>query len=409
MKVVFSKMLRSAMVPLFGVFALGAVMTGCGKSTDPTAVGLDELKFSFGLNIVDQGNGTVRLSWSGMNNEKDFSGYNVYGAKSDELVSLEGSTIKLLDDKGDPDPAGKASLAKMGYNGKDWETVAPATSPDGDLAIYPYYTVTNGTDAVLPSCMPKTGEGAGVACDAIAAEGGASHVFNGSTTIDMKGLKIGSNYCFTTLSTLDDGKKVAQTTSEVRCVVPRAAVADVAASAAVSKAFAVDLDGLRKACGTEGGAACGSLDVTADALANTTAVSFDAVTSCNATTTVAACIEYFGAASAKKANFTAGKNTGVQDLGYYANGFDDATLPKAPKLSAFSTLQNKDGYSVAGQSLPLEDKHMYVVGTADPTDTTSPPTKFYYHFIYVTGMDNDANTAATFKMTVRVSNKVDSL
>ncbi len=421
---VFGKLLRSVLAPVFGVAAMGVLLTGCGDATDPTAVGLDELKFSNGLSIVDQGNGTVRLYWSGSNNEDDFSGYNIYGAKGESLVAKEGQTIKLLDDKGEEDASGKATLGTMGYNGTDWETPGPSTNPDGDFSVYPYYTTKNGEDAVLPSCMPNKNEGADSVCTPLTAEGGASHIFNGVTQIDLKGLKIGSTYCFTTLATLDDGKKVAQTTSEIRCVVPRASV-DATATAqgngtdgsTTKKAFALDLEALRKACGEAGGTTCGTLAVDKD-LRATPATAFTDESSdfeafmadedtkgCNPTTPYALCVEYFSS----KPNFTAGKNTGIQDLGYYPAGFQDDTLPPSPKLSSFGELQNKDGFSVSGQSLPIEANHVYVVANATDAAATTP-SSFYYHYIYVGEITNNAVTGtATFPITVRVSNKADSL
>ncbi len=417
----FGKLLRSVLAPMFGVAAMGVLLTGCGDATDPTAVGLDELKFSFGLNIVDQGNGTVQLVWSGSNNEDDFSGYNIYGKKTDDafVAANEGNTIKLLDDKGEEDAGGKATLGTMGYNGKDWEAAGPSTNPDGDFSVYPYYTTKNGEDAVLPSCMPNKNDGADSVCTPLTAEAGASHIFNGQTHIDLTGLLVGSTYCFTTLATLDDGKKVAQTTSEVRCVVPRAKL-DVTATADgdsdgstgtadTHKAFGLDLEALRVSCGTDG-KAC-ALDLDTDLRTATTTAFADesddlgltadeATKGCNTTTTVALCVEYFSG----KPNFTAGANTGIQDLGFYS-GFDDATLPAAPKLSEFGELQNKDGYSVAGQSLPLEANHVYVVANG-----IAGVTSFYYHFIYVGAITNNTTTAtASFPIQIRVSNKADSL
>lgn len=395
MKVLFGKLLRSALVPVFGVAAMGALLTGCGDATDPTAVGLDELKFSFGLRIVDQGNGTVRLSWNGVNNEEGFSGYNIYGAKGDELASYEGKAIKLLDDKGEPDTAAKELLKKMSYNGKDWETSTSGTNADGDFEAFPYYTAGTPPDVVAPSCMPAETSGAGKECKPVAADGG-THVFNGSTWIDMKGLKIGSNYCFTTLATLDSGKSVAQTTSEVRCIVPRSAVEVATATATKGSSFGIDLEALRVKCADTGGETCGTLDVgtvVTDGQAAGTAF----LATCGATTSLALCLEYFSG----KANFTAGGRAGIQDLGYYENGFDDLTLPAAPALSSFGELQNKDGYSVAGQSLPIEDKHVYAVAHGEGTGTE----KFFYHLIYVSDIDTTVADSTSFKMQVRVSNK----
>ena len=94
--------------------------------------------------------------------------------------------------------------------------------------------------------------------------------------------------------------------------------------------------------------------------------------------------------------------TGVQTC---ALPIYDASLPKAPALVKLDGLQNKDGYSTSGQSLPIEDKHVYVIANASADDAT----KFYYHYIYVTGFTNDLNEKATFKMEVRVANKLDAL
>ena len=115
MNVTGSRVFRSAWRPVIGVLALGSALFGCDKATDPAPVALDELKFAFGLKILDQGNGAVRLKWTGVNNEEDFSGYNIYGAKDNSAITaLEGKSIKLLDDKGDVDATGKAALGKMG-------------------------------------------------------------------------------------------------------------------------------------------------------------------------------------------------------------------------------------------------------------------------------------------------------
>jgi hypothetical protein len=92
----------------------------------------------------------------------------------------------------------------------------------------------------------------------------------------------------------------------------------------------------------------------------------------------------------------------VQDLGWYPKGFNDASMPAVPALGTFSELQNKDGYSVQGQSLPIEDEHIYAIAYGEDGNE-----KFYYHLVYVKGLTVSA-TEATFEMEVSVAGKVDA-
>ena len=143
--------------PLKRVLALalasGPMMMACSDdSSNPTAVTIEDLKFAFGMRIQDLGDGKVRLWWTGMNNEEDFSGYNIYGAKENaSLAAKQGEVIKLLNSAGDQDPEGKELLAKMAYNGKDWETVGTEKKEDSEIAYYPYYK----DKTQLPSCYPQ--------------------------------------------------------------------------------------------------------------------------------------------------------------------------------------------------------------------------------------------------------------
>lgn len=392
MNVPGSRMFRSAWRPVVGALALGSLIIGCDKATDPAPVALDELKFAFGLKILDQGNGAVRLKWTGVNNEEDFSGYNIYGAKDNTTVAaLEGKAIKLLDDKGDVDEAGKATLGKMGYNGKDWETAGPATNEKGDFAVYPYYKLKNGEDAILPSCLPSGTAGTdGVECKTLTAEGNTGSV-NGPTYFDVTGLKIGSNYCFTVLATLKSGKKAAPATSEVRCIVPRASVAPTGSFTWKRLEHAtLDLAALRTACGTSPGATC-----------TLTAPATKAESNSSCTGNQSLCLHYFQGGIPY---FTASSYSGIQDLGYYENGFNDATLPKIPKI-AMGTIQNIDGYSLKGQSVPVIANHLYVVADGEKDNSTS----FYYHLIFVKSLANSTSTeTATGTLEMRISNKIDT-
>lgn len=391
MNVPGSRMFRSAWRPVVGALALGSLIIGCDKATDPAPVALDELKFAFGLKILDQGNGSVRLKWTGVNNEEDFSGYNIYGAKDNTTVAaLEGKAIKLLDDKGDVDEAGKATLGKMGYNGKDWETAGPATNEKGDFAVYPYYKLKNGEDAILPSCLPSGTAGTdGVECKTLTAEGNTGSV-NGQTYFDVTGLKIGSNYCFTVLATLKSGKKAAPATSEVRCIVPRASVTPTAAlSFEENKHLPLALDVLRKECGTAAGSSC---KLTPGSLVNEKNLNCDGNQSI--------CLNYFN----DQPFFTASSYSGIQDLGYYELGLKDPTFPKVPKIS-LGKIQNLDGYSLKGQSIPVVADHIYAVADGEQEN----PSSFYYHLIYVKSVSNNAaSSTANATVEIRVSNKIDT-
>jgi hypothetical protein len=386
MNVPCSRWLRGAWRPLLGALALSSALIGCDKATDPKPVALDELKFAFGLKVVDLGNGTVRLKWTGVNNEEDFSGYNIYGTKeSADIAKLEGKAIKLLDDSGDVDASGKAALGKMGYNGTNWETAGAATNNDGDFAVYPYYKIKNGDDAVLPSCFPTatTAGTDGYECSAVTTEGN-SGTFNGQTYFDVSGLKIGSNYCFTVLATLDSGKKAAPATSEVRCAVPRASVTPPTALTGESgKHLAMDLAALRTACSSTGGTSCGTF-----------ATSLTTGSNQNCDGNQSLCLNNFSNAL----YFTASGHSGIQDLGYYALGFNDPTFPKIPTIT-LGTLQNLDGYSLKGQSIPVVKDHIYAVADGEKDNATS----FYYHLILVKSVDS-----ATATVEFRIANKIDT-
>lgn len=391
MNVPRSPFLSCAWRPFLGALSLSAALISCDKATDPAPVELDELKFAFGLKIVDQGNGTVRLLWTGVNNEEDFSGYNIYGAKEKaDITALEGKAIKLLDDKGEPDAAAKTLIGKMGYNGSNWETPGESTNADGDFAVYPYYKNKNGEDPILPSCLPSgTATTAGTECKLVTKEG-ATGTQNGPTYFDVTGLKIGSNYCFTVLATLKSGKKAAPATSEVRCVVPRASVTPASAltfNPNASEYLKVDLAALRNACKETGGTTCGTLPTT---------TATDGDDNCTGTQTF--CINAFSNAP----YFTASSKTGIQDLGYYPGGFNDPTLPKIPKVTSFGTVQNLDGYSLAGQSIPVIENHIYAIATSETADPTNAK-NFFYHLVLVKGV---SGVAATVEF--RIANKVDT-
>ena len=376
----------------------GALLFGCGDDkASPEAVDIEELKFASGLTITDLGNGTVQLSWLGTNNEDDFSGYNIYGAKTttgSEIQAKEGQTIQLLNDTGDPIEAGRALLAQMSYNGTDWESVGTVESDDDDdkFKFFPYYVNKNEDDEpIVPSCTPS-GENCAVSdadtdFDAVAS-------VNGRQTLQLAGLVPGGLYCFTVLSTLDEGNNVAQTTSEVECVAPRHKIEttfvvdsnEIGGDTSTGRNMRIDLKAVREAC------AAGTCTFTGTEIASGNFCNGD-------NTTEALCIENVNGSP----NFTAGLNAGVQDLGYYTSGHASSDLPTAPALQSINTLQNVDGYSLAFQSVFSVADHIYVVAEPVPDGTTS----FYYHWFYISSIASEGTTKHTYTMDIRISTLAD--
>src|SRR5688572_5429686 len=79
---------------------------GCKKEDNPDATDVENLKFPSALKILDNGDKTATLSWTGGNFEDDFHGYNVYGvkmtdAKIEDLKLVKGEPLQLLDAEGD--------------------------------------------------------------------------------------------------------------------------------------------------------------------------------------------------------------------------------------------------------------------------------------------------------------------
>lgn len=374
------------------LLAVSVGLAACGdSSSDPDVVTLEDLKPATSLQILDLGNGSVRLSWTGLNNEDDFSGYNIYGKlvaepTTDSVKAKEGQTLRLMKDDGTVDSDVKTMLATMSYNGTDWETVGTKTDPEAEIEYYPYYaTSTAEAEPITPSCQPASTvdtTGKYPCNDTVEGqEDPDTLILNGSTYKDLSGLKIGSTYCFVVVSTLDGGDKIPGATSEVRCVVPRG---DMSATftAESGKYIAIDFKALREQCAAASSANCGDLTLPAATAGD-----------CDTPADTTVCIELFSS----KVNFTAGKSAGIQDLEYSPTGFAKS-LTQASEVSSYGTLQNVKGYSLAGQSLPALDDHVYVVAEGDRTATT--PDSFYYHQIYYTA---DSSTTGAGTIQVRVS------
>lgn len=380
MKVRSSKLSRRAWRPAIGLIALGALVVGCGdKESNPDAVSFAELKFPGDLRILDKGNGAVALTWTGANNEDDFDGYNVYGlkGKAGDFGVTEGSALELLDEKGEPNEAARTVLGKFNFDpAKGLEAKGDSVNDDGEVefSALPIHA-KDGDKRLLPTCQ----QGAAGVCENTKTNVGKSVsdlstlAVNGDITYSLDKLKPGSSYCFLVLSSMDGGQTVSQTSSNAECVVPKfKSEFSLTIPAATANNYEFDLRAYLASCTADSCAAPAAAIFKTEAKAH------------NAADTGAVYVE-------SDVAFIAGKNSGVIDLGYYAKGFDDPTLPaKAPPLgidtNTYGTnagpIYNTGGYSIAGQSVPIVANHVYVIAVGDSA-ATGVSTKFHYHWLYV--------------------------
>ncbi len=372
-------------------------LSACGGKTDnPDAVTLENLKAASGLTITDKGNGAIVLSWAGSNFESKFAGYNIFGMKMTdaELTSLglsKGKPLQLLDGAGAPIEGAKAVLTKFNYGasleaaaevGSDEKTSAGA---EAKIAFLPIHSKDAKGEPVLPTCQP-----ASTTCVATTESNKKSSDIsnNGYVSYAISGLTAGSQYCFLVFSVLDEGKQIAQSSTNVECVVARPQLDVTLETVASNPGKVYDLRDYLSQCS---GFTCPTLTATA------------ASGSADANSTAPLYVETFSST----VYFTTGKNAAIQDLGYYADGFADATLPKvAPKIDftfngSSNVVANGGGYAIPGQSLIVKAKHMYVLAVADAG--TTAPTDFRYHWIYIS---STPSAGSAMNATIRLSNNV---
>ncbi len=383
MKVAIGSLLRATAKPVIGSLAVAALLVGCGdKESDPDAVSVEDLKYPGALKIVDNGNGAVKLWWTGSNNEDDFDGYNVYGMKDTGTFGLtEGDSLQFLDEAGEPIQAAKDILAKFNYDPatglESVGTGAAAANAEGEepeFSALPIHTkAADGETRYLPTCM-HTPDAQGVCSNTTEAtagksvsDGGTMYAVNGPISYDVSGLKVGSKYCFLVLSSMDGGTKVSSTSSNFECVTPNHAVSFTMPVPSAGNFSEFKVADLLAACdaGDCGDGATHFADTGATgATKNSEGVIY----------------AEFGGGSPQ---WVAGKYSSVIDLGY-STGFGDALLPaKAPTyVIDEDNLISGGGYAVAGQSVPLVASHMYVIAQGDSSGDATQTT-FKYHWVYV--------------------------
>ncbi len=385
-----------------------ATFTGCGDASDPDPVTIEKLKAPGDLKIRDDGDGAVTLMWAGANNEEDFDGYNVYGMKGSaaDLGVTEGKSLELIGSDGEAIEASKAILAKFNYGpATGLASAAPAKDADDkDISALPIHTVDED-DPLLPTCKHDgtSAEGTRGKCVntipdnfGTAVEDGADGAkvaLTGTIEYGVSGLTPGESYCFLVLSSMDKGKKVSAQSSNVACVRPRfKATATINAPNGASEHQLLNLKSWVTSCTTTCSAPS-STDLKVDAPGNGTTH--------GPTDPGPLYIEHLSGGAVA---MVAGKYTGIHTVGYRANGFASEDIPQAPSLSIGTTFNNS-GYSLAGQSVRIEPKTLYVIAVGDP-EATSTPAKFTYQYLYV----NDVPTAAggtTFSVEFRLTKNED--
>jgi len=387
MRRVGTGLLRSSKIALPCAAALlaAATLTACGDASDPDPVTIEKLKAPGDLRIIDNGDGAITLTWSGANNEDDFDGYNVYGMKGEAsaLGVTEGAALELLDGSGEAVESAKAVLANFNFApATGLESVGAAKdAKDKELAALPIHTL-DGEDPLLPTCkhdgsatadargncVNTTKDNFGTAVEDGA--DGAKVALNASISYALTGLKPGSNYCFLIMSSMDKGKKVSSQSSNVACINPRfKATANVNAPSGTAQFQVLNPRSWVAACTTTC-AAPGADDLK---ISDPTPNSFHQPTDPGPI--------YIEKLGNDEVAFVAGKNSAIHTIGFRANGFASADIPPAPQL-AIGNVFNQSGYSLAGQSVRIEPKTLYVFAIGDPAATTSP-TNFQYQYVYV--------------------------
>ncbi len=395
MNVVLKNLLQKSMLPILGISFLAGPIVGCGDASDPEAVSIDELKAPGNLWIRNGGNGDITLFWNGSNYEDDFDGYNVYGMlHSDTLLGdyEEGSSVKMLDEEGEPVAAAKELMGRFNYDASSSTPFEKAGElvEDGEkkFASLPVH----GTDDLYPTCGHDSDKSAAEGnCVAYSTDFAQATAGDDSTRgvagqmgYKVSGLVEGSKYCFFVLASMDEGKKVSNSTTNIACVVPRYSISgSLSVPAASGQGQLLDLQALLTACD---GGTCGDLS-TSDA------------DGANSESDTGLYVEGYSGGG-----ITAGSYTGVLDLGYYAEGFTDSTLPrKAPSyvigsLDGTTPINSEGGYAPYGETIGLQQNHMYIVAIPDGTPTATPKT-FYYHWMYVSGTgDYSSSTAVELRL-----------
>lgn len=367
------------MIVLWATGMLMGFSIGCSSSTDPDIVTEGKLKSPFNMLAVDEGNGTITLFWSANNYESDFDGYNIYGAKLASISSLidgtkikKGKPLQLLDEDGVADTSAKTFLEAMSYNvDTPFEAKGEKSAEEKDFQFFPIQAKKD----VFPTCRP--GETTDSACTALT-EAVASHVereFAGITSYQITGLTVGTEYCFLALSSLNAGKTVSPTSTELTCVIPKHK-GTKSLSVEQNQTQKIALETLRAAC-----------TGTTDCMTDTT---FTAASGYCASTEEALCVDRFGSSGITNLfHLTPGTNSAIKNLGTYASGFTTQKQLFTEAVTSFGDSLVVPGYIPKGQSSPVATGQIWSVVTKTTVDSAI---KYYYDFVYIKSANTDTNT-----------------
>lgn len=399
--------------PVTSGLSLAALLAfgSCGDdSSNPKEESIEGLNPPSGFMIRDLGNGSIELSWDVTNDpeEDEYDGFNIYGVRLDaaDIGLSEGSSLKLLNEAGDPVDEAKGALQKMNFSLETPFEASDESPVDEDgnktFAFYPIYAeVDEDSKPILPTCQP---DGDGV-CTRVEAEVEELTEEVKAATLGTRityqlgkadGIKIGENHCFLILTSTDAGEGVSGVSSEARCITPNFKVDlevnfagmtltdvgnDKSGKVALDKAYL-------EACAEE------------QACAAPTAASQEAIVSSANPAAGPLFVEHYNGvmylvAGAKAAinQFGPASSLGLDDPGLYIAGSRRRLQGPITK-----DLINEGGFSLPGQSITMIDNMVYILAV-EAEDGKG----YYEHLLWI--KDEPSDTAA-FTIEARISTNV---
>ncbi len=189
----------------------------CGKIEQPKDVEVLKLKPVMSLQAIP-GEGNVTLSWTGNNNESDFSGYNIYISDSSPATVKQDLGLENIDtadthklkplvfkDSADEEIKGLRERLSKYFN---WDEASKANKDLGDGKSF----------APLARCN-VTANDMGGACVTID-DNNMKNRANGLISYTVKGLSAEREYTFFVTASMDKGKKIVSPTSDIIVVAP---------------------------------------------------------------------------------------------------------------------------------------------------------------------------------------------
>ena len=372
------RLLRKSVPGLFLSLTAVFSLVGCGDTvTDPADVTVFKLKTPMALSAIPQ-QGKITLTWFGNNNEKDFSGYNIYvssasrdeiskafALKKDDLDPHLYSPITFKTANDDKIANVRSNLSKL-FN---WDEASKGNKEGDGKNFSPFLRCNVAANDAGGACVKAT-----KANENFRANGQISFTFPENSLQD------GKEYAFFVTSTQDDGEEIASPTTGVMFVRPRKVF--------VSPEFAITTVGKTRAglslpAGSEPVIAGGKYE-DSDTYFCLPVENSDPDKKTNV---------YFGTSGTQLVPAIVGANgTRIADLGP-ALSASNGVLSDAPLLSPLrspsqvllpfaeskpnaaptveelgSDVGSEGGYSRCGQSVTLKDNHVYSIAIPGVTE-----------------------------------------